>query len=855
MVADRLAARQWEAYLAERVVGRECRAWPGPLAETYREWTERIWLLRAAPDAPVLLAPRQSAALWRRVVAESAEGPELLGVAGAAAWAEDAWRRVAAWRIDLRPFDAARHGTDFGAFLRWAEDYRTRLADGGWIDAAGLDAALAAAVELPSVPVVLADFEATPAQEKVIERLRASGATITTAAPPECPGAAYRIRCADPLDELRAAAAWAARRLDEHPSARVAIVVDDLAERADEVRRALLETLGGGNASPPPLFVAAPAADVDALPLAGAALNALELVSPKGAFSHLSRWLRNPRFHWDPRSSAAAARAEAKLREALGASLPFLEAYRRAGLADRLRAAAPDAAAKLDAALDLLGLDGAARTPAQWVRIWPPVLEALGWPGWPEGDAAGDAERQSWERALEDVARLTPIVGAIRAPRALAELEAGLRGGPLAPMPVTGIHVLADLGDVGPGYAGCWVAGVAATAYPRPVRVNPLLPRSLQAEHGLPWSSPRDALLRSRALVARLIARVPEAVLSWPARVRDEAADPSPLIRDLRPLERPIPGPARRPDPPPRARETVADPPPPLAEPEIRGGVAAVAAQALCPLRAFCEHRLGARPLARPEPGVPARLQGVILHRALERFVRRYASRDALSAAAGPEIAAAARSATRAAAAETFGAARDALPALLEIESQRAAALIEAFAAKELERSPYRVKALEWPLEIEIRGKTIRCRIDRVDELAGGDGLAVIDYKSGHAPQAPRADALRGDLQLPIYAVALSPGVAALAVAALRAERVGYLGIWPRGAFPGRPRDTGEHATLDALIEAWRSAIHALVDAYAAGDTRFFLGDDAAAGPYAPLTRVHEQTALHRGWLAPWSPP
>ena len=55
--------------------------------------------------------------------------------------------------------------------------------------------------------------------------------------------------------------------------------------------------------------------------------------------------------------------------------------------------------------------------------------------------------------------------------------------------------------DVGPGYDAVWVTGFTDSAWPQPPHGNPLLPIALQREHGMPYSSPRDAEERSRRAV------------------------------------------------------------------------------------------------------------------------------------------------------------------------------------------------------------------------------------------------------------------------------------------------------------------------------------------------------------------
>src|SRR5690606_5922171 len=197
------------------------------------------------------------------------------------------------------------------------------------------------------------------------------------------------------------------------------------------------------------------------------------------------------------------------------------------------------------------------------------------------------------------------------------------------------------------------------------------------------------------------------------------------------------------------------DPAPPLAGATLPGGTAALDAQATCPLRAFCEHRLGARPLAPFVRGVSPPVRGKILPAALERFFRAFDSRAALARAAAGALHDAMRREAARAAAEALGRGHALLDALAEIEAARAGEALAALVARERERAPYRVEALELDTSLEILGKTLRLRIDRIDALESG-GIAVIDYKTGAAPRAPDwlGPRLR-DVQLPAYATAV----------------------------------------------------------------------------------------------------
>jgi RecB family exonuclease len=399
----------------------------------------------------------------------------------------------------------------------------------------------------------------------------------------------------------------------------------------------------------------------------------------------------------------------------------------------------------------------------------------------------------------------------------------------------------------------------------------------------MPWASPQDALRRSRALVARLRERAPVCVFSWPVREDEQAAEPSPLIREfprldsermraaaargsasdraganLDPLAR-FAGlrtcaPVDRRSEPARTRETVADDDAsPLPGVRLPGGIAALNAQAHCPLRAFCTYRLGAHPLEPYARGIPIPLQGLAVHAALERFFGVFDSLEALTTTPAAQRRDEAQHCAEEALTAIFGSARSALSPLFELEHQRLTSLIEQLAAKEMQRAVYRVVARERREALQIAGRVVTTRIDRVDALEDGS-FAILDYKSGRGGQPAAWFEMRPrDVQLPVYALTL-PHVTALVFVNVRSDAIGYAGCWQTpGDFPGRSRATQNALWPGDQIEAWRCRIGMLVDEYAAGDTRIPVRDySPAEGALAPLTRVYEQVALYRGWSAPW---
>jgi ATP-dependent helicase/nuclease subunit B len=838
LVAGGLAARQWELHLSAAAIAAGRRAWVAPPIVTYGSWLERLWQ-SAAEQRALPLGPAQAFALWRRIVAESKEGAGLLGDRGAARWAADAFALCCDWNVDLDREPAGAPQSDFRAFLGWRRRYLAALRDNGWIDRAQIPGLLARGDPLPPQRLILADLdEPTPAQRSLFARLERDGWQIECESAPVSSAARLRVRLADARDELRTAVAWARRRIASSPSCRVALVVPALDERRAELERALEQPLAHRAAREDPtvpLWYGGRA--LAESPRVGAALDALSLGTESATFETLSRWLRSP-FFGDASELATRAGLERELRRDVLAQLPFSVAYRETDLSGCLRRAAPQAAASLGAALrETRDIERA--TPSGWALAWQRTLANLQWSG-----ASDPEDSLRWQAAVDDFSRLTPILGQIGQGAALVELRRALEPPAPVPLPVRGIHVVERMADVGPGYDAVWLTGFTDQAWPETARGNPLLPRALQRKHEMPSSTPQDARARSARALDRLSRRVTTLVASWPARVYDFEAEPSPALRHWRDLdaaeiavERPRAA---------RRRETVIDRAPAIGGAQLHGGAGVLNRQARCPLRAFCEYRLDARPLERVGIGMNGRLRGMATHRALELLLADLPSREHFAAKLA-EI----RAVAQRALGEVFRDARAPLRALFELEAARLETALARFVALEQSRAPFRVVAVERKTPLEVAGFELRVRVDRIDEL--GDGtFAILDYKTGELVTSK--DWFRDrprDVQVPLYAAHAAQRVSAAALAAVTAEPK-YRGYWHDDAFLGRPARLSEYDWA-AQLARWRTQIEALVREHAAGDTRVFVADsEEAEGAYAPLTRVDEQLAIARGSLEPW---
>ena len=838
IVPDGLAAQQWEAHLLEAAHAANGKIWGTPRLRTYRNWIGDLWSNIPHGGTPeVSITHAQSNALWRQTIADSPEGPDLIGHDGPAALAAQAWRSLLAWDIAPAALRAEPGQTDFATFLRWCSSYRNRLREARFLDDAETERALLDAEFDDRDPVVLLDHhDPSPVLKELVRRLAASGCDIRHEQPPHRRAESRRIELASEHEELDCAVRWARRYLLSSPSRRVALVVADLDSRLDSVQRSLKRAFRTDNGSSAGTDIPAAVAggrSLLATPAINAAFCGIELLSPRSTFVTLSRWLRSAHFHAGHRPlHCKAALLEARLRSLPIVQAGFLDAYRHGGLASTMRLEVPELAGRLDAALAEVDAR-ARRTPTGWMNAWQRGLRRLGWQ-----DAAGEESAQTWDWALAEYAQLTPVLGAIPIGTALDELERILhRPQPAAPLSLCGVHVFGSVDDIGPGYARAWITGFSDSRWPEPARDNPLLPRRLQLEHGMPASDPLAALDRSRKSVQRLLARVGEVVFSWPSREQDRQCAPSALIEDVSTAGRDELAGTRndgRFSKAGRRIECIEDPAPALKGLTIVGGAQTLNHQAKCPLRAFCAGRLGARPIEPFARGLSAGVQGKLAHRAAELLFAHPETFDALHSRLYACV--------ERALDETFRGARGSLRALLELERDRLTALLGKLLDAESRRAAYTVESLEERRKIRLDSWLIRARIDRVDRLSDGS-IAVLDYKTGRYAGKPDwfGDRLQ-DTQLPLYALELGERVSAAVIAGLREPNVSYRGVWrDPDAFPGRPEKLPVERSWQAQIDVWRDQLATLAREYADGDTRVFeSGLDAVKGSYAPLSRVYE---------------
>jgi len=859
VVAHNLLAAQYEAYLWQEAAKQHITAHSGPFVLAYQSWVGELWAALDRVNAPILLTARQEGAIWRQVVQE-AEVPSVpvTSLTNMSKWAADAWRLVQQWNLghleemDLFPSKESR------ALILWHKRFDAILKKRGWIDSSQLEGLLVRHLFSPSkAPVIWAQFlEETPAQKNLFDHLLGCGWDMLRWADQKEPSEPRRVSVPDEGGEMEAAARWAADQLENTDVSRIAVVISDLDRRRSQAHRVFNDTL-----SPEGVLLGSKAKSncwqdgsegLRGFPALAAALTALELLSSSGSASTFSRWLRSPFFGEKFGSTDDRAFLEADLRDQLFSQLHFKDAISVGGLNSYLNRHAP---VIYEVVKDLTALVNSVprrRTPTQWIPIWQKVLSDMEWLSGLEMDQSNEIN-QIWESVLCDFASLTSVVGPITMSAALGEVQQILRDRrPILPIPARGVYLLGHIEDVGPGYDGVWVTGMTDNRWPEVQNLNPLLPRPLLLSRDVPGSSPQKSLERSRILTTQLLSSSPTVIFSWPEMIRDYPVNPSPLILGATPCQ--LDDVAGKTEPRlsrqllgTLPKESLEDEAPPLSHDFVGGGVSLLNTQALCPLIAFCEQRLGAKPLEKVERGLGYRRRGQITHRAMELAWQRFGDRESIDNLVGAERDKWFKACARQALHEAFGLLKNQLRVLHDLELARLQALMAALADCDVQRSDFKVEALEKTIATKLNGFVLVSRIDRVDRLESGE-LAIIDYKTGS--KAKPGDWLEShltDTQIPLYTLAVKEPVAAAVISILRPAGTRYRGVWePVDIFSGSPENLGRYqGDWISQQKMWKHQLENLLKEFSRGDVRLSMsGLDRAKGIFAPLTRVYEQVAL-----------
>ncbi len=807
-------------------------------------FVERLWddALHSELGAgmPLLATPAQEQALWEEAIA--AAGHELFSVGAAAAQCRDAWRLAHGWRLaSCLAREAA--SDDARAFTQWSLHYERLAREKGLTDPARVSDELApwlahASVRKPALLVLYGFDLLTPQQQAFFEALAALSVELAQARRPSRGGSVTRLEFASAQDELAAAARWARTRLERDPAARIGIVVPDLAQSRQRVRRALARVLQPGylladQAAAVLPFDISLGAPLDQVPLAHAALALLRLCGPRVAFEEASRVLRSPFLAGAESESAVRARLDAALRK---------RAMDEVTLDGLVRLVTAPSVPRASVLVERLGRLAEHRKPAlfgrksaaDWARAFSQALRVAGFPGERTLDSGEQQALEKWHEVLAAFAALERVVRPMGFEAALSRLARLVRDTVFQPeSPEVPVEVLGILESAQLEFDHLWVLGLTDEAWPLPARPNPFVPLPMQRKAGIPQADPATSLELDRRITEGWSQAAPEVVMSHARMKADSELAASPLIAPWplaspEAMEIPAYSTLREALHSAGGRETLADArAPALAADAHGGGTGLFKDQAACPFRAFARRRLHSEALEIPQPGLDPRERGTLLHELMHKVWSRLRDRATLEAATPSAL----EELLAACAEEVVSGLRryrhdPHCARLAALERARLVRAARALLEIELRRPDFEVVALEEKRSVTFGGLTIQAKLDRMDRLAAG-GHAVLDYKAKAGTigswLGPRPD----EPQLPMYALAVED-VRAIAFVGLAPGEVAFCGLAKEKDLLPRvgtiEKNTSHNARRyrdwDALLAGWRVELDALGAGFRSGDAR-----------------------------------
>ncbi len=814
---------------AQHLTGRH--VWPTASILPYSAWLRLLWKeaveAGVAADRALLVEDIQSAWLWLDIV--EADNTVLLDESGAAQLAADAWTTLHAWGESGDSWRAwARREDDrddTATFASWAKSYAEQLARLGAVDGAQLAdvlAPMAALIPAWRRETIFTGFiEFTPQQRRLRAAMSTAGIPWRDARD-EVAEAIHvtRVAAGTVREEIIAALAWARGHRAFASSGSIGIVVENLAERREEVAALADEILepvlmlpaADPTLRPFDISLGVPLADI---PLARTALDLIALAASDGESGAVAAALRSPYLpdaerQWTKR--AAIERGwleEGRRRVSMSDAIAALERY------------SPEISARWRAGRDrLLSRPG---TPREWVDSWREWLAAAGWPGSRSLDSAEYQAHEAWEKLLGEFATLGAVASRCTRTTAVARLRELARAtlfqpeGNAAP-----IQILGMLEGSGLAFSALWVAGMTAERWPPAPRPNPLLPLRWQRERGVPRSSARRELEFARTVTTRFAGAAAEVVFSAAAHDGDRPLSMSSLILPypqrqaaancdswVQIVHRGAALEAIRDERAPRMAEGAVAP----------GGSRLLQSQSDCPFQAVARHRLRADAWPALLAGLSPQERGLIVHASFASFWKTIGDRASLVALTKDALDDHIDRAVRDGIAELRPARWRGLPDVVRAgEATRVSKVVKAWLRVDRARPAFSVTSIESKTLLHLSGIAVDVRLDRVDALADG-GSAIIDYKTGNADSPQQwFDQRPRSAQLGLYALSRRDEdpdvpVRAIAYAEVRPDEVRARGIASDAAAWPELKELASLGLFDSwteLEEWWRAHLGAL---------------------------------------------
>ena len=232
--------------------------WTTAPIRTIDAWLSELWEegMYSQPGSPSLrpLRPAEEQIVWEDILRSHASNLPL-DISATAELARTSWKLFCDWRLSLRGVEWST-SEDASAFQKWALEFRDTCRKNGWFSLSELSQHVAhmareGYVDIPDQIKIAGFLEPTPAQRHFFEILENQGMQIHEMPISSRTQKICCVRAADTRREIRLAAEWARRILQDapeagHPSFRIGVIIPRLGNVRSQAERIFSEVFHSG---------------------------------------------------------------------------------------------------------------------------------------------------------------------------------------------------------------------------------------------------------------------------------------------------------------------------------------------------------------------------------------------------------------------------------------------------------------------------------------------------------------------------------------------------------------------------------------------------------------------------------
>ena len=550
--------------------------WQSPELIPFDAWTTAQWTaaMLSGKTAPrLILTAGQDVLYWERALEQSPIAQTLMSPAAAAAQAQQGYQLLKQGLVDVDQhvfeFNSA---VDSRAFYDWIKHYEALLEGSEHIALVDAQSQLLSLNNAPSAadrPVVMVGFQSpTPLQQAIVEHYAGSNNIESIHLNIGCKSIKFK-GCNDFDQEVKAAAYWSKQLQDKNPAARIAVVIQNLAQNRMLVERLFLEAFEPTSIKTAMPFLQTGFNMSAGIPLSesGVVKVGLSVIDAISRPLPIEQWLAllsSPYIGNDQSDVLVRRNLINKMHDAGEREYTLSQVSRllnwRSGNKKSIQTDAVNKQAASDSATlsaDLAsGIEAAAQyfissqsgrgknqskqaLASQWLPVFRKILSFFLWPGSRTLNSDEYQQLTRFESQCESFSSFDAVVGEVSLSKAAqlfsrhCQQQVFHRETVHLPGAPKHVQVLGGLEASGQTFDHIWLMGMSERQWPAMPQAHPLIPRALQLEYSMPSSSVDREFEYAKQLTIGYLSSASEVVVSYPLSVDDIACEISPLVDGL----------------------------------------------------------------------------------------------------------------------------------------------------------------------------------------------------------------------------------------------------------------------------------------------------------------------------------